>query len=235
MASTTKDDVSAAEHSTSPEDCFASGSQADDAPQKDTNEYGFRFWMIIISLCFTSLLTAIEATVTATALPSIARELDSRELYVWFVNALFLSRYVPLLRRQVCEMNLEANQFISAVVQPLFGQLADVFGRRWPTIFTVVVFALGSGIAGGATSAGMLIAGRTLQGVGIGGVNMLINIIVCDLVPQRKRGAVMGVVFAFFAVGSSLGPFVGGILVNRASWRWVFYIGLPVAGVSLVF
>jgi hypothetical protein len=65
MASTTKDDVSAAEHSTSPEDCFASGSQADDAPQKDTNEYGFRFWMIIISLCFTSLLTAIEATVTA--------------------------------------------------------------------------------------------------------------------------------------------------------------------------
>jgi MFS family permease len=81
----------------------------------------------------------------------------------------------------------------------------------------------------------MLIAGRTLQGVGLGGVNMLIDIIVCDLVPQRKRGAVMGVVFAFFAVGSSLGPFVGGILVDRASWRWVFYIGLPISGVSLVF
>ena len=64
---------------------------------------------------------------------------------------------------------------------------------------------------------------------------MLIDIIVCDLVPQRKRGAVMGIVFAFFAVGSSLGPFVGGILVDRASWRWVFYIGLPVAGVSLMF
>lgn len=81
------------------------------------------------------------------------------------------------------------------------------------------MFALDIGIAEGATSASMLIAGRTLQGFGLGGVNMLIDIIVCDLVPQRKRGAVMGVFFAFFAVGSSLGPFVGGILVDRASWR----------------
>ncbi|RII13604.1 hypothetical protein CUC08_Gglean004374 [Alternaria sp. MG1] len=210
----TKEDFSATQYTHTLETSLASEGQADDAPPKDTTHYGWRFWMIILSLCFTSLLTAIEATVTATALPSIARELDSRELYVWFVNALFLS---------------------SAVVQPLFGQLADVFGRRWPIIFTVAVFALGSGIAGGARSAGMLIAGRTLQGVGLGGVNMLIDIIVCDLVPQRKRGAVMGIVFAFFAVGSSLGPFVGGILVDRASWRWVFYIGLPVAGVSLMF
>lgn len=122
----------------------------------------------------------------------------------------------------------------SAVVQPLFGQVADVFGRRWPSIFTVAVFALGSGIAGGSHSAAMLIAGRTLQGIGLGGVNMLIDIIVCDLVPQRKRGSIMGIIFAVFSAGSSIGPFVGGVLVDHSSWRWVFYIGIPVAGVALI-
>ncbi|KAF2833307.1 MFS general substrate transporter [Ophiobolus disseminans] len=179
----------------------------------NAEKQGWRFWTITISLCFTSLLTAVEATITATALPSIARELGSRELYIWFVNAIFLS---------------------SAIVQPLFDQVAGLFGRRWPCIFAVAIFALGSDIAGGSGSAAMLISGRVLQGIGLGGVNMLIDIIVSDLVPQRKRGAVMGVIFAFFAVGSSMGPFVGGVLVDRTSWRWVFCIGLPVAGVALV-
>lgn len=80
----------------------------------------------------------------------------------------------------------------------------------------------------------MLIGGRTLQGIGLGDVNMLIDIIVCDLVPQRKRGNIMGVIFAVFAAGSSLGPFIGGILVDHSSWRWVFYLGLPVSGVALL-
>jgi hypothetical protein len=80
----------------------------------------------------------------------------------------------------------------------------------------------------------MLIGGRTLQGIGLGGVNMLIDIIVCDLVPQRQRGSIIGVIFAVFAAGSSLGPFIGGILVDKSSWRWVFYIGLPVAGAALL-
>lgn len=88
----TKEDFSATQYTHTLETSLASEGQADDAPPKDTTHYGWRFWMIILSLCFTSLLTAIEATVTATALPSIARELDFRELYVWFVNALFLSR-----------------------------------------------------------------------------------------------------------------------------------------------
>lgn len=88
----TKEVFSATQHTHTLETGLAPEGQVDDALPKDTTHYGWRFWMIILSLCFTSLLTAIEATVTATALPSIAHELDSRELYVWFVNALFLSR-----------------------------------------------------------------------------------------------------------------------------------------------
>jgi MFS family permease len=73
---------------------------------------------------------------------------------------------------------------------------------------------LGSGICGGASNEGMLIAGRTLQGIGGGGVNMLIELIVCDLVPLRERPKFMGVVFILFAVGSGMGPFIGGVLVS---------------------
>ncbi|CAI6337893.1 unnamed protein product [Periconia digitata] len=187
--------------------------KADSDPKATELNWGWRFWTIIASLCITSLLTAIESTVTSTALPTIANTLNSRESYVWFVNAIFLS---------------------SAVVQPLFGQLADVFGRRWPCIFTVAMFALGSGISGGSNSVAMLIAGRTLQGVGLGGVNVLLEIIVCDLVPMRKRGAILGIIFAVFSAGSSIGPLISGVIVDRASWRWTFYIGVPVAGAALV-
>ncbi|KAL3247176.1 hypothetical protein ABHI18_012486 [Aspergillus niger] len=175
---------------------------------------GWRFWLIIAGLSITSLLTAIECTVPSTALPTISRDLNAGESYVWFVDALFLS---------------------STAVQPLFGQLADVFGRRWPLISAVAFFALGSGISGGASSTAMLIAGRTIQGVGLGGVNMLIDVVVCDLVPLRERGQVTALIFVVFAVGSSIGPFIGGAFTQHVTWRWAFYISLPIAGSAMVF
>jgi Major Facilitator Superfamily len=127
----------------------------------------------------------------------------------------------------------DTDGFHSTAFQPLYGQLANVFGRRWPTIAAVALFALGSGVSGGATLTAMLI-GRRVQGIGLGGVNMMIDIIVCDLVPLRKRGNFMGLIFAVFAVGSSIGPFVGGVLTQRVTWRWVFYICLPISGTALL-
>ncbi|GKZ37168.1 hypothetical protein AbraIFM66950_008591 [Aspergillus brasiliensis] len=175
---------------------------------------GWRFWLIIAGLSITSLLTAVESTVPSTALPTISRDLNAGESYVWFVNALFMS---------------------STAVQPLFGQLADVFGRRWPLISAVALFALGSGISGGASSTAMLIAGRTIQGVGLGGVNMLIDVVVCDLVPLRERGQVTALIFVVFALGSSIGPSIGGAFTQHVTWRWAFYISLPIAGTAMVF
>ena len=91
-------------------------------------------------------------------------------------------------------------------------------------ITAVALFTLGSGIAGGARDMPMLIAGRTVQGIGGGGIQMMIELIISDLVPLRERGNILGVLFAAVTIGTSLGPFVGGIIIERTTWRWVFYM-----------
>ena len=114
-------------------------------------------------------------------------------------------------------------------MQPLFGQLANVFGRRWVTMSIVALFTLGSGIAGGANNGATLIAGRAIQGMGSGGINMIVDVIISDLVPLRERGNYMAFVLIVYFVGMALGPYVGGALVDNSSWRWVFWINLPVS------
>ncbi|RYP65609.1 hypothetical protein DL771_008217 [Monosporascus sp. 5C6A] len=172
-----------------------------------------RFWIILLSLGLTGLLTALEATITSTALPSIVADLGGGDLYIWALNGYFLAM---------------------TSLQPLFGQLANVFGRRWPTIIATAAFVLGSGICGGANSMGMLIAGRVIQGVGAGGINVLIEIVVCDLIPLRQRGTYFAIIFGLVALGTALGPFFGGLIVNDSTWRWVFYLNLPIGGAALM-
>lgn len=92
----------------------------------------------------------------------------------------------------------------------------------------VALFTLGSGVCGGATNGGMLIAGRAIQGMGSGGINMIVDIIVSDMVPLRERGNYMAIVLTIYFIGTAIGPFVGGAIVDTTSWRWVFYINLPV-------
>ncbi|ROW06185.1 hypothetical protein VMCG_04704 [Cytospora schulzeri] len=134
---------------------------------------GWRFWAIFPALCLTSMLAAVESTVTSTALPYIVHELAAGDMYVWFVNAYFLT---------------------SASILPVIGQLADIFGRRWVVVGVVAIFTLGSGISG----------------IGGGGINLLIEVVVSDLVPLRERGNYMALIFAVFCLGTAIGPFVGG-------------------------
>ncbi|KAI1079390.1 major facilitator superfamily domain-containing protein [Whalleya microplaca] len=183
----------------------------DSAPQEFKR--GFRFWTVIIGLGITSLLAALEHTVVVTSAPVILTDLQLRENFIWITNAFF-----------IC----------SAAFQPLLGQLCNVFGRRWIYITIVAIFTLGSGICGGASTGGMLIAGRAVQGIGSGGIVMMNNVIVSDLVPLRERGKYMAVVLAIFGIGTSLGPFIGGAIVDSTTWRWVFWINLPIGGTSLL-
>lgn len=119
-------------------------------------------------------------------------------------------------------------------MQPLFGQFANVFGRRWLTIFIVAVFTVGSAICGGASSGAVLIAGRAVQGIGSGGLNMIVDVIVSDLVPLRERGNFIAIILTVYFVGTAVGPFVGGLIVESTTWRWVFLINLPIAAAALL-
>ncbi|RWA06391.1 hypothetical protein EKO27_g8705 [Xylaria grammica] len=106
------------------------------------------------------------------------------------------------------------------------------FLSRYVMLALIAVFVLGSGICGGASTGGMLIAGRAVQGAGSGGIIMVSSIVISDLVPLRQRGNYSAVLMAIFGVGSALGPFIGGSIVSSTTWRWVFYLNLPIGGVA---
>ncbi|KAI8950367.1 multidrug resistance protein Fnx1 [Xylaria longipes] len=175
-------------------------------------EVGWRFGAMFLALCVTSLLSAIDATIISTVLPAIVADLQSESLYVWALNAFFISM---------------------TTVQPLYGQTANIFGRRVLVIGAILFFALGSGLCGGAKNTGMFIAGRVIQGIGGGGINIMIDMVVCDLVPQRERGKYIGFVFIFYSVGTTIGPLIGGAFAQHATWRWAFYVNLPIVAVAL--
>lgn len=169
------------------------------------------FWLVIASLCLIAFIASLDGSIIAIALPHISTALGIDDKYVEVANCFV---------------------FAQTVVQPGIAQLCNIFGRRWPMIITTCIFALGSGIAGGANDTATLIAGRTVQGLGSGGIMLLVELIVCDMVPLRERGKYLGIVLSTAALGSIVGPVVGGALSER-DWRWCFYLNLPICAVIL--
>ncbi|KAJ5885558.1 hypothetical protein N7495_010068 [Penicillium taxi] len=151
----------------------------------------------------TTFLSALDTSILSTALPTITLDINAGESYMWITNSNILS---------------------STVVLPLFGQTANIFGRRWLLILSVVIFALGSGLTGE----------QTIQGIGDGGINTLVDNVICDLVPLRQRGKYVALMAAVWAVGTVVGPVLGGAFAEHTSWRWVFYVNLPLCAVSLI-
>jgi hypothetical protein len=177
-----------------------------------TFKHTWRVTTIFIVLCIMSLLSAIDSTIITTSLPTIADDIGGATDYVWIANSYL---------------------FASTVPQPLYGQIANIFGRRNPLYFAIFLFVLGSGIGGGANSAGMLIAGRVIQGLGTGGLYVLSEIIICDIVPPRFRGPYVSAVLSTAAIGTTIGPIIGGALAV-SNWRWIFWLNLPVMGAAIV-
>ncbi|HEX6026137.1 MAG TPA: MDR family MFS transporter [Solirubrobacter sp.] len=168
-------------------------------------------------LPFTALLTAmllasLDQTIVATALPTIVGDLGGIDRLSWVVTAYLLACTVTI---------------------PVWGRASDLFGRKRLFAAAIIVFLAGSALAGAAPSLEWLIAFRAFQGLGAGGLMTLAMALVADLVPPRERGRYQGYIQVVFIVASVAGPLLGGVFADHLSWRWVFYVNLPIGAVAL--
>jgi EmrB/QacA subfamily drug resistance transporter len=169
--------------------------------------------LVFSGLMLGMLLAALDQTIVATALPTIVASLHGEEHLSWVVSAYLLA---------------------STASTPLYGKVSDLFGRKGLFQFAIVVFLVGSALSGLSQNMTELIVFRAVQGLGAGGLIALAMAIVGDVVSPRERGKYQGYFGAVFAFASVMGPLLGGLLTEHLSWRWVFYINLPIGAVALV-
>jgi EmrB/QacA subfamily drug resistance transporter len=172
-----------------------------------------RVLVIIGGLLLGMVLASLDQTIVATALPTIAGDLHGLSHLSWVVTAYLLA---------------------STASTPLWGKLGDLYGRKRFFQAAIVIFLVGSALAGLSSSMLELIAFRALQGIGGGGLMIGAQAIIGDVVSPRERGRYEGFFGAVFGVTSVIGPLVGGFIVTNLSWRWIFYVNLPIGAVALV-
>jgi EmrB/QacA subfamily drug resistance transporter len=169
--------------------------------------------LVYSGLMLGMLLAALDQTIVSTALPTIVGDLGGLDRLSWVVTSYLLA---------------------STISQPLYGKLGDLYGRKRLFQFAIALFLVGSALCGISQNMGELIGFRALQGLGAGGLMVGAFAIIGDLVPPRERGRYQGYMGGVFAIASVVGPLIGGFFVDNLSWRWVFYVNLPVGALALV-
>jgi EmrB/QacA subfamily drug resistance transporter len=180
-----------------------------DRPGLQPNRAALTFGGLLLAM----LLASLDQTIVSTALPTIVGDLGSLDELSWVVTAYLLAATVSM---------------------PIWGRLSDLSGRKLLFQTAIVVFLLGSTLSGLAQSLGELIAFRGLQGLGAGGLMTLAMAIVADIIPPRERGRYQGYIQLVFVLASVAGPLLGGLFVDHLSWRWIFYVNLPIGALALV-
>lgn len=161
--------------------------------------------VIMLSLCASVFLAALDVSIITTALPTISEHFHSNAGYTWIGSAYLLA---------------------NAASTPSWGKFSDIWGRKPILLIAAGVFFIGSLLAATSVSIGMLIVARAIQGIGGGGLIILVNICISDLFSMRKRGAYFGLIGMTWAFASAIGPLLGGAFTQKVSWRWCFYINV---------
>jgi EmrB/QacA subfamily drug resistance transporter len=168
--------------------------------------------MTFSGLLLAMLLASLDQTIVSTALPTIVTDLGGIDQLSWVVTAYLLAATVSM---------------------PLWGRISDLYGRKRLFQAAIVVFLLGSALSGVSQTLGELIGFRALQGLGAGGLMTLAMAIVADIISPRERGRYQGYIQMVFVTASVAGPLLGGLFVDHLSWRWVFYVNIPIGAVAL--
>ncbi|MDX6580018.1 MAG: hypothetical protein QOJ47_1567, partial [Gaiellales bacterium] len=172
-----------------------------------------RVRLIFLALMLVLLLASLDQTIVSTALPTIVGDLGGISHLSWVVTAYLLS---------------------STVAGPLYGKLGDLYGRKKVLQTAIVIFLAGSVLCGVAQGMGELIIFRAIQGLGAGGLIVTTLAVVGDIIPPRERGKYQGYFGGVFGVSTIVGPLLGGFFVDNLSWRWIFYVNVPVGIVALL-
>ncbi|WP_223693638.1 MDR family MFS transporter [Leifsonia poae] len=172
-----------------------------------------RIWIIFSALIAGMLLSSLDQTIVSTAMPTIVGDLGGVENQVWITTAYILA---------------------TTIVMPVYGKLGDVLGRRWLFIIAIAIFTAASIGCAFATDFWMFVVFRAMQGLGGGGLMILSQAIIADIVPANERGKYLGPLGAIFGLSAVAGPLLGGFFVDHMTWQWAFYINIPVGIAALV-
>ena len=190
---------------------MATAAPAPDKPLVELNQR--TVWLIFGALLASMLLSSLDQSIVGTAMPTIVGELNGVEHQGWVVTIYILA---------------------IAIVMPLYGKFGDLWGRRWPFLVAISLFTLASAGAGFAQSFLELVIWRGVQGLGGGGLIILSQAIIADIVPAKERGKYMGPMGALFGVSAVAGPLLGGLFTDHADWRWCFWINIPIGIAALI-
>ena len=171
-----------------------------------------RLRLIFLALMLVLLLASLDQTIVSTALPTIVGDLGGISHLSWVVTAYLLA---------------------ATIAGPLYGKLGDLYGRELVLQVAIALFLVGSALCGLSQSMAELIGFRTLQGLGAGGLIVVTFAVIGDVIPPRERGKYQGYFGAVFGFSTVVGPLLGGFFVDHLSWRWIFYVNLPVGAVAL--